>query len=752
MKDTTFTEAPPPEDAYSSRKQKGELPTLSRMSTFSPSWLPAPWNAPIVGYLAAIILAGVTIPLIRLIIYLFPTFALPGVLIILAILVVALLWGSGPGVIATLTGTVALMIILRPHLTESPSLIQAIIEAAMFSLVGIATSLVVGRIEYARRVAEQAQALAEQEKTRAAAQASELEAVVATIADGLFVYNTQGQVIRTNPAAQAFNPYTEQPDYLARPFPERFTMFQPRDEHGQYLSPEQLPAKRALAGEVLTGAQAVNTLLRTVDGKDLLFSISGAPILDKAGHIQGAVIVMRDVTVQHHNAQRTREARHALLHFAQALVQGGITQELQADTGTEEGKQIDLVAQRLATLIGQILDYPHVSITLFGELTGSALSMAAYGMTPEQEEAWRERRPGFTIGELIAGTPIEQHLMRGEATTIDLSQAPFSKYPVTYKTRHILLVPMMMEEQPIGVLTFIASEPTHTYTEDEQALAKALAQLATLTLERARLFQERTQAQATVLALSETNRLMDEFIGIAGHELRTPLTTIKASVQLARRQLNKILRQQDTLSTEAIAMITMIQSHLSRTERQIAMQNRLVSDLLDVARIHSNRLELHPELYDLARLVHESVEDQQYLTPTRLINLIWKAPEELLVLADADRVRQVISNYLSNALKYSEADKAVEVYVEQSGKRVNVCVSDEGPGISREQQRHIWERFYRVPEVEVKSGSGVGLGLGLHISRMIIERLGGQVGVHSEQGKGSTFWFTLPLAETNEIV
>lgn len=119
-------------------------------------------------------------------------------------------------------------------------------------------------------------------------------------------------------------------------------------------------------------------------------------------------------------------------------------------------------------------------------------------------------------------------------------------------------------------------------------------------------------------------------------------------------------------------------------------------------------------------------------------------------MADADRVQQVISNYLSNALKYSEADKPVEVHIELVGKLVRVSVRDEGPGLSRTQQQHLWERFYRVPEVEVKSGTGIGLGLGLHITRMIIERLGGQVGVQSTPGEGSTFWFTLPLIEAGE--
>ena len=264
--------------------------------------------------------------------------------------------------------------------------------------------------------------------------------------------------------------------------------------------------------------------------------------------------------------------------------------------------------------------------------------------------------------------------------------------------------------------------------------------------ERERLTQERAAAQASERALRESNQMMDEFIGIAGHELRTPLTTVKASVQLASRQVKRVLTQ-EMPAADILRQLSLVQGHLTRSERQIAMQNRLISDLLDVSRIHAGRLELHPDLCDLAALVHEVVEDQQYLTPERTLELSIETEGEILVLADADRLRQVVSNYLSNALKYSEANKPVAVRVKVAATQVRVEVLDEGPGLTPEQQARVWERFYRVPNIEVKTGSGVGLGLGLHISRMIIERQRGQVGIESVPGQGSTFWFTLPLAE-----
>jgi PAS domain S-box-containing protein len=305
-----------------------------------------------------------------------------------------------------------------------------------------------------------------------------------------------------------------------------------------------------------------------------------------------------------------------------------------------------------------------------------------------------------------------------------------------------------------GVLTHTRRDGETVIVESRQVLTRdgsgkisSILEINRDITERERLARERVEAQATEQALREANRLMDEFIGIAGHELRTPLTTIKASVQLAKRQIGRLLKQ-DGLPASLAQQLSPVQGHLDRTERQIAMQNRLVSDLLDVSRIHSGHLELHPDLCDLVALVREVVEDQRYLTPERKLDVLLVAPEEILVLADADRIRQVVSNYLSNALKYSEALKPVAVSIEIIGMQVRVSVRDEGPGLSLEQQQYVWERFYRVPGIEVRTGSGVGLGLGLHISRMIIERQRGQVGIESEQGRGSTFWFMLPVAET----
>lgn len=274
------------------------------------------------------------------------------------------------------------------------------------------------------------------------------------------------------------------------------------------------------------------------------------------------------------------------------------------------------------------------------------------------------------------------------------------------------------------------------------ALTRAVTELITLVMERERLLSETAQARVNELAAISANQLKDEFIGIAGHELRTPITTMKANLQLSRRRLHKFFQHYN--DEEVVQALQPLEQLLERAERQLERQSRLVHDLLDVSRLEQGHMELRIEKNDLVSIVQEAVEEQRQITSDRtlLVNL---PSTEICIEADRDRINQVISNYLSNALKYSEAERPVEVCVEVRDGAARVSVHDEGPGLSPDEQQRIWERFYRVPGIQVKSGSGVGLGLGLHISRVIIERQGGTVGIESEPGKGSTFWFSLPI-------
>ena len=311
----------------------------------------------------------------------------------------------------------------------------------------------------------------------------------------------------------------------------------------------------------------------------------------------------------------------------------------------------------------------------------------------------------------------------------------------------MLNVPLRIGNQIVGMMSLDYGNDEHEYTQEELALASAVARLAALVIEREHLLQERTKAQANELALLEANRRMDEFMGIASHELKTPLTTIKGYVQLVARRLksnsdDEVLRPNEQRQVRESAW-----ELLERTDSQIGRLGRLVNELLDVSRVQADKLDLHLEDCNLATIVREAVEDQQQEVPTRTIIIDIPSGQIIPVTVDAHRIGQVVSNYLSNALKYSASNRPVEVSLKLGDESARVLVRDEGPGLSKEAQEHIWERFYRIPNIEVLSGSGVGLGLGLYICQTIIERHQGQLGVESTPGVGSTFWFSLPLTK-----
>lgn len=226
--------------------------------------------------------------------------------------------------------------------------------------------------------------------------------------------------------------------------------------------------------------------------------------------------------------------------------------------------------------------------------------------------------------------------------------------------------------------------------------------------------------------LQEAVKKRDEFISIASHELKTPLTTIKAYVQLLER------------SIEPDAPTRM---YVERTLAQVKKLDNLIVDLLDLSKIESGKLKFNKQLFAFETTVTNAVETICQTYPD--YHIIRKGGADVQVYGDETRIEQVILNYLTNAVKYSPDVREVEIEsaVDPPGW-VSVRVKDLGIGIRKDHHSNIFCKFYRVEE---SAGQFQGLGIGLYICAEIIRRHDGKFGVDSEPGKGSTFYFSLPL-------
>jgi len=277
------------------------------------------------------------------------------------------------------------------------------------------------------------------------------------------------------------------------------------------------------------------------------------------------------------------------------------------------------------------------------------------------------------------------------------------------------------------------------YVRKDGSIFPALVAAATID-------QERTRALVMLLDISdrrEAERRKQEFLGMVSHELRTPLTAIVGFLELALLYVERLagassLGTSDLLST--------LEAMLQQAQRQAEIETRLVTELLDMARMETQKFELSLQLCNLVTIVQQVVANQQQVVPTRRIELVLPPQTLVPVMADADRIEQVLTNYLTNAFKYSPPDQAVWVRLSVEGLMAQVSVRDQGPGLTEEQQQHVWDRFYQT-ETARHRGSNEGLGLGLYIVRTIIAQHQGQVGVESRPGQGATFWFLLPLAD-----
>ena len=299
--------------------------------------------------------------------------------------------------------------------------------------------------------------------------------------------------------------------------------------------------------------------------------------------------------------------------------------------------------------------------------------------------------------------------------------------------RSLMCVPLTVKDRVIGTLTIDHAVPNAFNAHTERVLNIAAAQ-ASVAIENAQLYEELKERarklEQAYRELQEADRLKDELVQNVSHELRTPLTFIKGYVELLldgdMGPLNERQRESLTIVAEKSNNVT-----------------RLVSDIIFLEQIEREALQLSPvQMADLARVALQGGEVTAAAAGIRLrIDL---EPDLPLVLADRDRISQVLDNLLANSIKFSPHGGVITIGMRNQTDAVLASIADTGIGIPREQLNRIFERFYQVDGSATRRFGGAGVGLA--IVKRIVEAHGGRIWAESELGKGSTFYFTIPLA------
>jgi signal transduction histidine kinase len=233
--------------------------------------------------------------------------------------------------------------------------------------------------------------------------------------------------------------------------------------------------------------------------------------------------------------------------------------------------------------------------------------------------------------------------------------------------------------------------------------------------------------------LAEASRAKSEFVSIMSHQLRSPLSAIKWQLDLFKGKSVKFNEGE----------LKELQEFFSGLDEENERMIRIINDLLDLNRIEDKVFHLDISAFSLKEVIEEAVKKREQILKERNIPVAIVAPEHLpFILADKPRIRNVINNFLDNAIFYSPEGGQIAITLEELPKFIRFSISDQGIGISKEESKKIFKKFFRGEKALGYHTDG--LGVRLYLSKIIIEALSGEIGFSSERQKGSTFWFTLP--------
>lgn len=354
-------------------------------------------------------------------------------------------------------------------------------------------------------------------------------------------------------------------------------------------------------------------------------------------------------------------------------------------------------------------------------------------------------------------TEHEQTLLVDEITRLGTEYLEFDPYdkasPLTglAHKRHISLIFPLYGEQRIVGLFYVGPLPGRLYTPFDRGLLQTIADELSITveklssIERVRGFNKelKCQIQKATRQLRDSNEKLiemdatkDEFVSMASHQLRTPLTSVKGYISMVLEgDVGEISKEQRQLLGEAF----------TSSERMV----HLIGDFLNVSRLQTGKFIIDTHLSDLAKVTEQEVEGMRQIASTHAIKLVYKRPARFPDLyLDENKMRQVIMNFIDNAVYYSPESKEIKIALSVEDGDAVLRVTDKGMGVPAEVQKKLFSKFFRAENARKQRPDGTGIGL--YLSRKVIDGHGGSLVFESTEGKGSTFGFRLPIKKLSE--
>jgi hypothetical protein len=457
--------------------------------------------------------------------------------------------------------------------------------------------------------------------------------------ESLIVCDRQEQIVWINAAARRFFEVASQALCQETGYQQFLQRYARDDAQQRPLSSEQWLMNLVCAEETGCGSPENTLLLQMPSGRKVSVNVHSFLVSDPQHNAGETVHVFQETTHHSQKALHLQRVHEAVLTLTEAIVQ--LPEQMDLSWPEETlllSPPVLFVAQQLVDVIRHVLDCRRVNVLALGPPAGHLYFVAGSGFTAEQEQLWREMGGRFLPSEMVDETVLARFHANQEVLLASHHLPKRELLPGVRGPETFLLIPLFVEQQWAGVLTIVKANSDRGFTSEEIALVKIVAAQTVLVMECLRCFQSQAEARTRARVLHEVTHLTDEFLILASHELRTPLTGIMGNLQLAQRRLETLKRQLATQPNHVHEQIAQAQQPLTCASQSAHLQQRMINDLIDDARVRTNQLALSMAPCDLLALTKEVVVEQQRSVPERTIVLETLPAEPAVpLIADARR-------------------------------------------------------------------------------------------------------------------